>query len=105
MKICSIAPGMFRSDFSGRSLHLRRSDVSDYDDGAGARIELVRSVDGRQRGDPVKLARLVVEVVNMENPPRQMIAGPDAYTAITERMESIMRAMEQHRELSCSTDF
>lgn len=105
VKICSIAPGMFRSDFSGRSLHLKHSGVSDYDDGAGARIELVRSVDRRQRGDPVKLAKLVVEVVNMENPPRQMIAGPDAYAAITERMQSILGAMEQHRELSCSTDF
>ena len=41
----------------------------------------------------------------MENPPQQLIAGPDAYAAITERMQSIMEAMEQHRELSCSTDF
>ena len=104
VKICSIAPGMFRSAFSGSNLHMKQSGVSDYDDGAGARINLVKSVDGHQRGDPVKLAKLVVEVVNMENPPKQLIAGPDAYAAISDRMKSIMDAMEQNRELTCGTD-
>jgi NAD(P)-dependent dehydrogenase (short-subunit alcohol dehydrogenase family) len=104
VKVCSIAPGMFRSDFSGRSLRTGESHESDYADSVAARIKLVQSVDGLQRGDPVKLARLVVTVSQMDDPPFQMIAGPDAYAAISDRMDSIRAAMEQNRELSCATD-
>lgn len=105
VKVCSIAPGMFRSDFSGRSLKTGESGSSDYDESVAARIKLVQSVDGRQQGDPEKLAQLVVRVADMADPPPQMIAGPDAYAAIGARMESIGTAMIAHRDLSCGTDF
>ncbi|MHB9879402.1 oxidoreductase [Pacificimonas sp. ICDLI1SI03] len=103
--VCSIAPGMFRSDFSGRSLKTGEKGVSDYSDGVHARIELVKSADGRQMGDPDKLAAMVVSVADMEKPPRQLIAGPDAYAAITARMDEIRAAMERHRETSIATNF
>jgi|TARA_R100000501_G_scaffold17919_3_gene35053 NAD(P)-dependent dehydrogenase (short-subunit alcohol dehydrogenase family) len=105
IRVCSIAPGMFRSDFSGRSLKTGEKGVSDYSDGVHARIELVKSADGRQMGDPDKLAAMVVSVADMEKPPRQLIAGPDAYAAITARMDEIRAAMEQHRETSIATNF
>ncbi|WP_375196387.1 oxidoreductase [Sphingobium sp.] len=104
VKVCSIAPGMFRSDFSGRSLKTGEGGSSDYDESVAARIKLVQSVDGRQRGDPHKLAQLVACVADMADPPPQMIAGPDAYAAIGARMEAIVAAMTEHRDLSCGTD-
>lgn len=105
VKVCSIAPGMFRSDFSGRSLQAGDSREGDYAESVAERIKLVRSVDGHQRGDPLKLARLVVAVADMADPPPQMIAGPDAYAAIEARMQAVREAMEQHRALSIDTDF
>lgn len=105
IKVCSIAPGMFRSDFSGRSLKAGESRESDYAESVAERIKLVRSVDGHQRGDPLKLARLVVAVADMDDPPPQMIAGPDAYAAIEGRMHAVAEMMERHRALSCDTDF
>lgn len=105
IRVCSIAPGMFRTDFSGRSLHTGTADVADYDAGVHARMQLVKSVDGRQKGDPAKLAALVVAVADMPAPPRQMIAGPDALAAIGARMDEIRAGMDRHAELSRSTDF
>jgi NAD(P)-dependent dehydrogenase (short-subunit alcohol dehydrogenase family) len=105
IRVCSIAPGMFRTDFSGRSLKTGETAVTDYDAGVHARMALVKSVDGKQAGDPAKLAQLVVAVADMENPPRQLIAGPDAYAAITGRMDEIRSAMEQHQPLSVATNF
>lgn len=105
IRVCAIAPGMFRTDFSGRSLHSGKTPVGDYEGGVHARMALVRSVDGRQQGDPDKLARLVVAVADMPEPPRQIIAGPDAYAAVSARMDEIRAAMEQHRALSIGTDF
>jgi NAD(P)-dependent dehydrogenase (short-subunit alcohol dehydrogenase family) len=105
IKVCSIAPGMFRSDFSGRSLKMGDSGTSDYQDSVGARMKLVKSVDGKQQGDPRKLAELVVSVAGMPDPPFQLIAGPDAFAAVETRMEAIRQTMIEHRELSCATNF
>lgn len=104
IRVCSIAPGMFRSDFSGRSLQTGETRVSDYDVGVHARMALVKSVDGKQPGDPLKLAAIVVAVAEMADPPRQLVAGPDAYAAVTARMDEVRQAMDRHRELSTNTN-
>jgi len=105
IRVCSIAAGMFRTDFSGRSLHTGQSAVSDYDAGVHERMKLVQSVDGKQPGDPMKLARIVEAVADMADPPRQLIAGPDAYRAICARMDEVRAAMTAHEALSIDTHF
>jgi NAD(P)-dependent dehydrogenase (short-subunit alcohol dehydrogenase family) len=105
IRVCSIAAGMFRTDFSGRSLASGGAELPDYREGVHARMALVRSVDGKQPGDPAKLARIVAAVADMADPPRQLIAGPDALAAITARMAEIRAAMEAHRALSSDTFF
>lgn len=105
IRVCSIAPGMFRTDFSGRSLKTGETGVGDYDAGVHARMKLVKSVDGKQMGDPAKLAELVVAVADMPDPPRQLIAGPDAYAAVEARMTEIREAMDRHRAIGTATNF
>ncbi|QEH81968.1 SDR family NAD(P)-dependent oxidoreductase [Sphingomonas sp. C8-2] len=105
IRVCSIAAGMFRTDFSGRSLRTGDSALADYDAGVHERMKLVQSVDGRQPGDPAKLARIVAAVADMRDPPRQLIAGPDAYRAIGARMDEIRAAMAEHEALSLDTSF
>jgi NAD(P)-dependent dehydrogenase (short-subunit alcohol dehydrogenase family) len=105
IKVTAIAAGMFRTDFSGRSLKTGDTGVADYDDGVHARMALVKSVDGKQTGDPAKLAELLVAVADMPNPPPQIIAGPDAYAAIEGRMAEVRAAMEANRALSSGTNF
>lgn len=105
IRVCSIAAGMFRTDFSGRSLRTGDAAVADYDAGVHERMKLVQSVDGRQPGDPAKLARIVATVAGMPDPPRQLIAGPDAYRAIGARMDEIRAAMATHEALSLDTAF
>lgn len=104
IRVTSIAPGMFRSDFSGRSLKLGHADPGDYA-AVAERMALVRSANGRQQGDPAKLARLVMAVADMADPPRQLIAGPDAYAAIAARMQETGDTMAAFRDMSIGTDF
>lgn len=104
IRVCSIAPGMFLSDFSGRSLRSGGETANDYA-AVADRIGLVRSADGKQQGDPRKLAQLIVTTANMEQPPIQLIAGPDAFNAIRARMEEIQEGMDQNESLTCGTNF
>ncbi|WP_157215495.1 oxidoreductase [Flavisphingomonas formosensis] len=105
VRVTSIAAGMFRTDFSGRSLKNGEEGIADYKDGVHARMALVRWVDGRQQGDPAKLAEAVVAVADMAAPPIQLILGPDAFAAIEARMAETRASMEEHRALTHSTDF
>lgn len=105
IRVTTIAAGMFRTDFSGRSLQTGGEGIADYAAGVHARIALVRSVDGRQQGDPVKLAEAVVTLADMAEPPIQLILGPDAYAAIGARMAEMLASMEEYRQLSHSTNF
>ncbi len=105
VRVCSIAPGMFRTDFSGRSLKSGETAIADYDDGAHVRMKLVQSVDGKQQGDPMKLAAAVVAIADMANPPIQFLVGPDALAAVSARMDETRAAMEEHRALTIGTNF
>lgn len=105
VKVCAIAPGMFRTDFSGRSLHAGDMRIADYGSGAHSRMALVRSVDGKQQGDPAKLAAAVVAVADMSDPPIQLLLGPDAYAAVTARMDETRADMEKYRDLTLGTNF
>jgi NAD(P)-dependent dehydrogenase (short-subunit alcohol dehydrogenase family) len=104
VRVCAIAPGMFRTDFSGRSLKTGETAIEDYATGVHERVALVSWVDGRQQGDPMKLAAAVVAVAHMADPPIQLPLGPDAYRAVTARMDEIRADIETHRALTVSTD-
>jgi len=105
IKVTAVAAGQYRTDFSGRSLKSDDGRIGDYDAGAHARIALVKSADGRQPGDPAKLAQAILKLVDMVEPPIHLAMGPDAYAAIKARTEEMLASMEQHRELTVSTDF
>jgi NAD(P)-dependent dehydrogenase (short-subunit alcohol dehydrogenase family) len=105
IRVTAIAAGQYRTDFSGRSLKAEDGGIGDYDAGAHARIALVKSADGRQPGDPARLAQAVLTLVAMPDPPIHLAMGPDAYAAIKARTEEMLAAMEQNKALTISTDF
>ena len=105
IKVTAIAAGQYRTDFSGRSLKAAEGPIGDYDSTVHARIGLVKSVDGKQPGDPAKLARAIVAVAEMPDPPIHLVMGPDAYAAIKARMEETLASMEQYKDLTASTNF
>jgi NAD(P)-dependent dehydrogenase (short-subunit alcohol dehydrogenase family) len=105
IKITAIAAGQYRTDFSGRSLKSAEGAIGDYDAVVHSRIGLVKSVHGKQPGDPRKLARAVIAVADMSDPPIHLVMGADAYAAIKGRMEETLASMEAHKALTCSTNF
>ena len=105
IKVTAIAAGQYRTDFSGRSLKAADGPIEDYDSTVHARIGLVKSVDGKQPGDPAKLAHVIVTVADMPDPPIHLVMGPDAYAAIKARMEETLASMEQYKDLTVSTNF
>ncbi len=104
VKITIIEPGGFRTDFAGSSTSLN-AGRPEYDAVVGAAARMQRTYDGRQPGDPVRAAQVILKVAAMEQPPLRLPLGNDAVQALEQADRTRLEELRRWRELSISTDF
>ena len=105
IKVTLLAPGAFRTDFlAGNAIRYGNLAIDDYADYALRLREANDQRDQKQLGDPVKLGRAVVKLAEATQPPLHFIAGSDALTKVTRKIESLKTEILRWRELSLSTD-
>ncbi len=61
-----------------------------------------KSMDGKQRGDPAKLAKALVTLVGLKEPPARFAAGADAVQTFEAKANTLLAQAQAHRELSAS---
>jgi NAD(P)-dependent dehydrogenase (short-subunit alcohol dehydrogenase family) len=105
IRVTAVEPGAFRTDWSGRSMHRATRSVSDYDDLVGPISAARAGFDGRQPGDPDKAADVLLRLIELPEPPTQMLLGPDAHRAVTGALAAYGAEIEKWRDLTLSTDF
>lgn len=54
------------------------SSMEDYTERNGAQREFLAGMNGKQVGDPAKLAQALLTIAELEQPPFRFIAGADA---------------------------
>jgi hypothetical protein len=59
-------------------------------------------MNGKQGGDPAKLARALVRIADLEQPPFRFIAGADALTQAEDKLAERRQQIDALRNLSCS---
>jgi hypothetical protein len=59
-------------------------------------------MNGRQGGDPAKLAQALLTVVDQERPPFRFIAGADAIAQAEEKLAERQQQIDAYRDLSLS---
>lgn len=104
VKVTVIEPGGFRTDFAGSSTVLQ-AGRPEYDAVVGATARMQQEYNGRQPGDPLRAARVILEVAAMDEPPFRLALGSDAVSAITKADLARLTEVERWRKLSVSTDF
>ena len=100
-----VNPGFFRTGLAGPgSMVLPERVVDDYAERSARQREWWQAQDGRQPGDPAKLAAALLWIAAQDPPPRRFVAGADVL-ALGERKIAELRAeLDAHRELSASLD-
>jgi NAD(P)-dependent dehydrogenase (short-subunit alcohol dehydrogenase family) len=102
--VTAVAPGSFRTDWAGRSMV--RSDRTIPDD--DALFDPIRHArhqkHGRQLGDPARAAAAILELVQMQDPPVQLLLGSDALGLVRDRLRDMESQIAAHEALTCSTD-
>ena len=59
-------------------------------------------MNGRQGGDPAKLAAALVTIAGLEQPPLRWLAGADAVGAAEQKANDLLAQADAYRELSSS---
>jgi NAD(P)-dependent dehydrogenase (short-subunit alcohol dehydrogenase family) len=101
-----VNPGFFRTELlTEQSTSYAEPSIADYDERRAPLLEYWKSQNGRQSGDPAKLARALLTSASQEPPPRRFIAGADAIGTAEQKVAALKEDIEYDRELSTSLDF
>ena len=97
-----VEPGFFRTELlSPQSTQYAEPSIADYADRTEATVEAWKGMDGKQGGDPAKLADALVRLAALEEPPTRFAAGADAVESSSQGHDPARQA-NAHRELSSS---
>jgi NAD(P)-dependent dehydrogenase (short-subunit alcohol dehydrogenase family) len=101
-----VNPGFFRTELlTEQSTNYAEPSIEDYDERRVKQLEFWKGQNGRQSGDPAKLARALVTIASQQPPPRRFIAGADAIATAEQKVAELEAQIEAFRGLSTSLAF
>ena len=102
--VTTLCPGSFRTDWAGRSMVRTDRSIADYDALFNPIREARQAVSGKQLGNPHKLAVAVLDLIESDNPPPQLLLGSDAFKHVSDRIARLQQELEAWRSVALSTD-
>ena len=101
-----VNPGFFRTELlTKESTNFAEHLIDDYSDRRAQIIAFYTGHNGKQSGDPAKLAQALITITNEEKPPRRFIAGADAIATAEQVVTTLQQQLNAYRELSSSLDY
>ena len=100
-----VEPGFFRTKLLEKeSTILPALSISDYADRTRQILPIWEEMNGKQAGDPAKLARALVTLLDLPEPPLRWVAGADAVRAVSEKADLLRQQAGAFLELSTTLD-
>jgi len=98
-----VEPGFFRTDLlEDTSTIWPEATIEDYADRTRQTVNAWQGMNGKQGGDPAKLAAGLIQLADQAEPPLRWIAGADAVAAVEQKANDLLAQADAHRELSTS---
>ncbi|STY44344.1 Uncharacterized oxidoreductase SAV2478 [Listeria grayi] len=105
IKVTSVAPGFFRTDFlDDSSLDTAPTQIADYNESVGQVRVAMKETNHNQPGDPIKAAKVMIDVAKTEHPPLHLMLGSDTLEYTRTKIEALVADMEDWKAYSESTD-
>jgi NAD(P)-dependent dehydrogenase (short-subunit alcohol dehydrogenase family) len=101
IKVTVLEPGGMRTDWAGSSMRID-AIRPEYAETVG-RMAALHNGQTTAASDPAKVARLVLDVVALDEPPLRLLVGADAYAYATAAGRALLAQDERWRHLSEST--
>jgi NAD(P)-dependent dehydrogenase (short-subunit alcohol dehydrogenase family) len=101
-----VEPGFFRTELlTPGSTTFAEPRIDDYAARTRDTVAAWSSMDGKQGGDPVKLAAAIVHLAGLEEPPARFAGGADAVQTFEAKAQTLLAQANTHRALSSSLAF
>lgn len=105
IKVTNVAPSGFRTDWAGRSAKNSAIVIDDYAATAGANKDTVRGYSGKQKGDPVRAAKAMIQVVESENPPMVLLLGSAALKNAKRKLGALQNDFDNWEDVTTGADY
>ncbi|MCW2608425.1 MAG: short-chain dehydrogenase/reductase [Frankiales bacterium] len=103
IKTMIVEPGFFRTALlTPESTTYPQPSIDDYAETTRQTVEGWKQMDGKQGGDPAKLARALVQLVDSGEPPVRWAAGADAVQALRQKADLLRAQADAYIDLSSS---
>jgi NAD(P)-dependent dehydrogenase (short-subunit alcohol dehydrogenase family) len=101
-----VEPGFFRTELlTPQSTQYAEPSIVDYAQRTQQTVEAWKAMDGKQGGDPAKLAEALLALAALDEPPVRFAAGADAIETFEQKASSLLSQANAHRELSVSLGY
>ena len=98
-----VEPGFFRTELLSKdSTTFAKPTIDDYAKQTREIVAAWSGMDGKQGGDPAKLAETLVHLAALEEPPVRFAAGADAVQTFEAKANVLLKQSNAYRELSSS---
>lgn len=105
IKVTVICPSGFRTDWAGRSAKSTSIKIPDYETTAWKNMGDIRAYSGNQPGDPVKAAKAMIMVTEIDNPPLRLLLGAAALRGARLKLEELKNDFETWADVSVNADY
>jgi NAD(P)-dependent dehydrogenase (short-subunit alcohol dehydrogenase family) len=100
-----VNPGFFRTELlTPESTNYAVPSIDDYADRRTTQIASWNAQNGRQSGDPAKLAQALLTIASEEPPRRRFIAGADSIRSTEQKVADLQSDINVNRERYISLD-
>jgi len=101
-----VEPGFFRTELlTNDSTTYARPSIDDYAEKTKGIVAAWKSMDGKQGGDPARLAAALVKLAMLDEPPARFAAGADAVQTFEAKANALLAQAQAHRGLSTSLSY
>ena len=101
-----VNPGFFRTELlTEQSTKYADNPIADYTEKREQLMQFWKGANGRQTGDPAKLAEALIKIASEEKPPLRFLAGADAIATAEQVAATLQQQANAYREVSSAMAF
>jgi NAD(P)-dependent dehydrogenase (short-subunit alcohol dehydrogenase family) len=98
-----VEPGFFRTDLlTPESTKYAEPAIDDYAERTRETVANWNSMNGKQGGDPAKLAEALIKLASQDEPPVRWVAGADAVETVEKKGRDLIAQADAYRDVSSS---
>ncbi|MEK8128869.1 SDR family NAD(P)-dependent oxidoreductase [Paenibacillus filicis] len=105
VKISALEPGGMRTNWVSRAIHTRPQLLPDYEASVGALLNMMDGLQGNEKGDPVKVAEVVLQLAYADELPAHLPLGKDALQGVELADKQRAADAERWHAVSISTEY